>query len=76
MFIKLLFKKFKFKENRFFEALIYGIIYLLTTYLIFLFYGIIIKKIEFLKYFYISLGIGFVMGIVYLIKIEVFKFLK
>lgn len=74
MFLKLIFRKLGVKENKYFLALIYGMLYFVFILLLLTLSSIYLKKLNLTRDFFISLILGVVMSIVYLIKWEIFKF--
>jgi len=76
MFLRLIFRKLGIRENKFFLALVYGAFYSIFTFIIFLFSGFYLKKFFFTRYVLVSLFVGVLMFILYLIKWELFSLKK
>lgn len=74
MFLRIIFKKLGVKENKYFFASVYGTFYFLLILLIFTLAGIYLNNLNFVRTFLISLVLGIVMLVVYLVKWEIFKF--
>ena len=74
MFLRLIFKKIGIKENKFFLAFVYGGFYSVFTFLIFWLAGLYLKNFNFTRYLVVSIIVGVVMFIFYLIKWEYFEF--
>jgi hypothetical protein len=73
MFLRIIFRKLELKENKYLLAIVYGIIYFIIVFFIFLFAGVILKKTSIFQNLLISISIGIIMAVVYLIKWEFFK---
>ena len=76
MFLQILFKKLGLKQNKYVMALIYGLIYSIITFFLFLFSTFFITKFNLFRYFTVSLIIGLFMFGIYLFKWELFDFKK
>ena len=70
MFLQLIFRKLGIKENKYVLAVVYGCIYAVFTFLIFLFSGLFLKSFYLTRYLLVSIFVGLVMFVVYLIKWE------
>lgn len=73
MFLQLIFRKLGIRENKFVLAIVYGCIYAVFTFLIFWLASLYLKQFFFLRYLIVSLMIGVVMCVVYLLKWEFLK---
>ena len=76
MFLKLLFKRLKLKENKYFMAVLYGLIYGIVIFFLLLASSLYLGRLDLMKTVSVSIAVWAVMSIVYLIKWEVFTFLK
>lgn len=74
MLLKRIFGKFKFKETKWIEASLYGFIYSILALIIFVSAAFTLKKYYWKRDLLISLFIGIMMFVLYVIKLEVFKF--
>jgi hypothetical protein len=72
MLIKLIFRRFNLKENKYLMAAVYGFLYFLFTLMIFALASMFIKT-NIIRDIIFSLIIGLIMSVVYLIKVEMFK---
>ena len=71
MFIKIVFKKFGLKENKYVMGLMYSIIYMIFFYGVLSLSQLYLKNYNFKKNMINTLIIGVVMYLVYLIKWEI-----
>jgi hypothetical protein len=76
MFLKIIFRRVGLKENKYLMALIYGGIYLLLMFLILLFANAVLNTVPLGRNILVSVSVGAIMTVVYLVKWELFKFLK
>lgn len=74
MFIKIMFKRFGLKENKYFMAFIYGLIYGSIALIVFLISSLFIRNPPLFLYFLGSVFITVMMFIVYLVKWELSRF--
>lgn len=74
MFLRLIFKRLGFKENKYILASAYGVFYFGLVLLVLTFAGIYLKNLILARIFFISLILGIIMFFVYLVKWEIFKF--
>ncbi len=73
MFLKLIYKRFGVKENRFVMMLIYGAVYAVLFFIVFSLSSLALHRFSLTDSALISLGVLVIMCVVYLIKLEVFK---
>jgi hypothetical protein len=76
MFINILFKKLRIRQNKYIIALTYGLLYAILFFLIFFLSSLYLKQVKIVVAILLSIFIGICMFIVGLIKEEVFKFGK
>jgi hypothetical protein len=76
MFVRLVFRRFGIRENKYLMAMAYGLAYAILFFLALYISMIYLRRANFMMAFLLSLFVGMLMFVVYLIKEEVFKFKK
>lgn len=72
MFLHIIFKKFKLKENKYLMALIYALIYSVFLFIMLLLAQLYLERLDIKTNFIYSIVLGIIMFVVYLIKWEFF----
>lgn len=76
MFLQLIFRKLGIRENKLVLAIVYGCLYAVFTFLILWLSSLYLKQFFLLGYLLVSLLVGSVMGVLYLLKWEFLKLKK
>ncbi len=76
MFLQLIFRKLGIRENNLVLAIVYGCLYAVFTFLILWLSSLYLKQFFLLRYLLVSLLVGVVMGVLYVLKWEFLKLKK